>query len=1317
MSEPLIVGIRHHSPACARLVKSLIESQRPRYVLIEGPADFNDRVDELFLAHQLPVAIYSYCQYQDGAAPGRGAWTPFAEFSPEWQALQAARRIQAQTYFIDLPCWAQSEEEDDSPDTQDESQTLLLRATRMDNSDTLWDHLFEDESQQTALPSTLAHYFAQLRGDSPGDALNRQREAFMARWITWAMQQNNGDVLVVCGGWHAPALAKMWRKCPQEMNKPELSSLADGVTGCYLTPYSEKRLDVLAGYLSGMPAPVWQNWCWQCGLQQAGEQLLKTVLTRLRQHKLPASTADMAAAHLHAMALAQLRGHTLPLRTDWLDAIAGSLIKEALNAPLPWSYRGVIHPDTDPILLTVIDTLAGDGFGKLSPSTPQPPLPKDVTCELERTGISLPAELTLNRFTPDGLAQSQVLHRLAILEIPGVVRQQGSTLTLAGNGEECWKLTRPLSQHAALIEAACFGATLQEAARHKLEADMLDAGGIGCITTCLSQAALAGLASFSQQLLEQLTLLIAQENQFAEMGQALEVLYALWRLDEISGMQGAQILQTTLCAAIDRTLWLCESNGRPDEKEFHAHLHSWQALCHILRDLHSGVNLPGVSLSAAVALLERRSQAIHAPALDRGATLGALMRLEHPNASAEAALTMLAQLSPAQSGEALHGLLALARHQLACQPVFIAGFVKRSLKELENGNVPEISHENGALIATFSDGVRTQLANGQALKEAQCTCGASGMCRHRVMLVLSYQRLCATAQPTEKKEEEWDPAIWLKELANLPDATRKRAQALVAKGITIELFCAPGEIPSARLPMSDVRFYSRSSIRFARCDCIEGTLCEHVVLAVQAFVEAKTQQAEFTHLIWQMRSEHVTSSDDPFASEEGKTCRQYVQQLSQALWLGGISQPPIHYEAAFSRAQQAAERCNWRWVSESLRQLRASVDAFHARASHYHAGECLRQLAALNSRLNCVQEMARRDSIGEVPPMPWRTVVGAGIAGEAKLDHLRLVSLGMRCWQDIEQYGLRIWFTDPDTGSILHLSRSWQRSEQENSPAATRRLFSFQAGALAGGQIVSQAAKRSADGELLLATRNRLSSVVPLSPDAWQMLSAPLRQPGIVALREYLRQRPPACIRPLNQVDNLFILPVAECISLGWDSSRQTLDAQVISGEGEDNVLTLSLPASACSPFAVERMAALLQQTDDPVSLVSGFVSFVEGQLTLEPRVMMTKTRAWALDAETAPVAPLPSASVLPVPSTAHQLLMRCQALLIQLLHNGWRYQEQSAIGEAELLANDLTAVGFYRLAHVLGQFRNTESEARVEAMNNGVLLCEQLFPMLQQQG
>lgn len=67
----------------------------------------------------------------------------------------------------------------------------------------------------------------------------------MARWDWMGDAQNNGDVLVVCGGWHAPALAKMWRECPQVINTPELLLLDDAVTGCYLTPYSEKRLDVL----------------------------------------------------------------------------------------------------------------------------------------------------------------------------------------------------------------------------------------------------------------------------------------------------------------------------------------------------------------------------------------------------------------------------------------------------------------------------------------------------------------------------------------------------------------------------------------------------------------------------------------------------------------------------------------------------------------------------------------------------------------------------------------------------------------------------------------------------------------------------------------------------------------------------------------------------------------------------------------------------------------------------------------------------------------------------------------------------------------
>ncbi|MEU4264542.1 hypothetical protein [Streptomyces sp. NPDC025273] len=43
------LGVRHHSPACAGLVRRTIRELRPAYVLVEGPADMSDRIGELLL--------------------------------------------------------------------------------------------------------------------------------------------------------------------------------------------------------------------------------------------------------------------------------------------------------------------------------------------------------------------------------------------------------------------------------------------------------------------------------------------------------------------------------------------------------------------------------------------------------------------------------------------------------------------------------------------------------------------------------------------------------------------------------------------------------------------------------------------------------------------------------------------------------------------------------------------------------------------------------------------------------------------------------------------------------------------------------------------------------------------------------------------------------------------------------------------------------------------------------------------------------------------------------------------------------------------
>ena len=52
-----VIGVRHHSPACARLVQRVIARDKPACVLIEGPGDFNPRLGELLLEHTLPVLV------------------------------------------------------------------------------------------------------------------------------------------------------------------------------------------------------------------------------------------------------------------------------------------------------------------------------------------------------------------------------------------------------------------------------------------------------------------------------------------------------------------------------------------------------------------------------------------------------------------------------------------------------------------------------------------------------------------------------------------------------------------------------------------------------------------------------------------------------------------------------------------------------------------------------------------------------------------------------------------------------------------------------------------------------------------------------------------------------------------------------------------------------------------------------------------------------------------------------------------------------------------------------------------------------------
>ncbi|MFD7256670.1 hypothetical protein [Streptomyces sp. NPDC059874] len=72
------------------------------------------------------------------------------------------------------------------------------------------------------------------------------------------------------------------------------------------------------------------------------------------------------------------------------------------------------------------------------------------------------------------------------------------------------------------------------------------------------------------------------------------------------------------------------------------------------------------------------------------------------------------------------------------------GLVKRAAKELDAGAgaVPSVEAD-GTLVGVFPDGTRVSLPPGAGLDQGTCTCGAPGICRHRLGLVLAWQRTTA----------------------------------------------------------------------------------------------------------------------------------------------------------------------------------------------------------------------------------------------------------------------------------------------------------------------------------------------------------------------------------------------------------------------------------------------------------------------------------------------------------------------------------------------------------------------------------------------
>ncbi|WP_431901471.1 DUF5682 family protein [Micromonospora chalcea] len=660
------LGVRHHSPACARLVAATVARLRPAYVLVEGPADLNGRMDELLGDHELPIAVFT--AHRDGNRR-HVSWSPFCAYSPEWVALTAGREVGAQLRFIDLPAWhpalsGRANRYADADQRYAEAVRRLCATLAVDNVDALWDHLFEI-GPDDGLAERLDTYFDVLRGESAAGADDTARESYMARWVRAARRRAAGrPVLVVTGGFHRPALVRLTAGAgddgPEDEDWPEVPAPApEAVAGSYLVPYSFRRLDAFVGYQSGMPSPAYYQRVWEDGPRRAAEALTEAVAARLRARRQPVSTADLIAARTMAGGLARLRGHAHPGRVDVLDALVSALVTDALDQPLPWATRGTLAPGAHPVVVEMVAALSGDRVGRLHPDTPLPPLVHDVDAELARHRIDPQETVELDLTVSGDLARSRLLHRLRLLDVPGHSRESGPRVGADALLTERWTPAPSADRLARMIEAGGYGPTVTDAVTARIEERVTLLGAdVDALATSLFDTALAGLPEHSTRTLTAITRATGTVTDLRALGRALAVALALWRHDRLLGSAGTAPLGALITAAVRRALWLVEGVRATAAPADPGRLAALVAVRDAIR--HAGPAL-GLDRDGALAVAGRVAADAAAPPDLRGAALGLAWSLGDVP---DAARAVRAVAAPDTLGDWLSGLFALAREEV-----------------------------------------------------------------------------------------------------------------------------------------------------------------------------------------------------------------------------------------------------------------------------------------------------------------------------------------------------------------------------------------------------------------------------------------------------------------------------------------------------------------------------------------------------------------------------------------------------------------------------------------------------------------------------
>ncbi|GGU44974.1 SWIM zinc finger family protein [Lentzea flava] len=502
-------------------------------------------------------------------------------------------------------------------------------------------------------------------------------------------------------------------------------------------------------------------------------------------------------------------------------------------------------------------------------------------------------------------------------------------------------------------------------------------------------------------------------------------------------------------------------------------------------------------------------------------------------------------------------LLALTPDALAA--LANRGLVKRAAKELDAGVVPVLDTDPaGAVQGKFPDGVTTTLPPGTALDAAKCSCGAAGVCRHRIAVVLAYQRTRESSAPAVL----WSPGSVTDDdlTALMGERTLRRARRAFQAGYRAKLRrpTAEDQTAQAELPACTVTFLVPGDLSYVHTDAVNRD--EATALAVWAFREADALG---------------TDTVDVGGSPTTATDLTAVTDLLDQLLLDGAANASEVLDVAWQRLHRDLTAQRLHWPAAVITELLAQLTAYRRRSADYEA----ERFAALLTELH-----ARTTATG-----PRAEVLGFDEPAETPLRRVRLTALGARLSSATTA---DVYFASGDVVLV-----------QRDTPLRTGQK-------LAAANVVSESATRSASRAVTLKTsRVAKTSLTPIGT-SWDDLAQALVIDDYDAAARHLAELPPRQVRARVEAELVRAVRVAEVSDVAYDPAAQRLTATLHNG----GRCVLEATHRAMAPHALDALATALRANP---TTITGTVRRHRGTLVVDPLAVRTDAGVVVLDLAT----------------------------------------------------------------------------------------------------